>query len=100
MTVVELIKWENGQPLGSPVATALLMGVPVEQFDEMISIAPEIPNDWIKQGRRRSAEAMAQTGSDSLVDMLRYWAAKDYNAQVEQDIAGNIFMWWGEPSEQ
>ena len=44
--------------------------------------------EWWKAGRRRAREAMAATGSDALVNAIRYWAAREHGADVEFDYRG------------
>jgi hypothetical protein len=42
-------------------------------------------------GRRRAREAMVATGSESILDALRYWALLDHNAEVEVVVYGIEF---------
>ena len=57
----------------SPNAIAIIAGVSEEQL-----IRDGLP----KQLHRRAAEARAHVGDD-LVEMVRYWARKDFGARVE-----------------
>jgi hypothetical protein len=103
--MIELIRWIDGEPMASLTATSLILGVPVAQIDELTSTeGPSVgnpspgfkgyaaPDYWFELGRRRSAQACEQTGSSHVIDVLRYWAAKDYNAEVVEDDDGNVFM--------
>lgn len=42
-----------------------------------------IPREWARRGKRRAKEAMAHTGSDLILDVLRYWAREDHGAELE-----------------
>jgi hypothetical protein len=43
-----------------------------------------IPIEWIRSGRRRAKEAASRTGSNDMVSVLEYWAArKDRGANLE-----------------
>lgn len=75
----------DGEPMLDSAALALLFGV---ELDAVRGLPVKdgvsaIPNMWVKRGRRRSREAMAHTGSDAMLDGLRYWARKDHGAELE-----------------
>ncbi|BBY19022.1 hypothetical protein [Mycolicibacterium litorale] len=79
---------ESGERLMSATAVALLMGVPVAEVEQVwdTSVGPAcLPAEWIKAGKRRSAEARAHTGGTSAAIALAYWARKDFGAEIEFD---------------
>ncbi|OBF86972.1 hypothetical protein A5791_19815 [Mycobacterium sp. 852002-51163_SCH5372311] len=43
----------------------------------------DMPPQWMQRAKRRAAEARAHTGSNALEDVLRYWADKDCDADIE-----------------
>jgi hypothetical protein len=61
----------------------LLLGLSEEQAAAMLNLT-DMPAEWHQQGRRRSKEAAAHTGSEDLLDILEYWAAKDYVLKAQQ----------------
>jgi len=79
------VKIIDGEPMLDKYCMGVLLGV---EPDAMLALPVEdgkskIPRDWIKRGRRRAREAMAHTGSDAMLDCLRYWAPKDHGAELE-----------------
>lgn len=81
ITITEI----SGEPMLDSAAMALLFGVHVDEVKAlpMINGASPIPREWIKRGRQRTREAMAHTGSDFIIDGLRYWARRDHDAELE-----------------
>jgi hypothetical protein len=75
----------NGEPMLDSAAMALLFGVEAEAVHDlpMTNGTSPIPREWVRRGKRRAKEAMAHTGSDALLDSLRYWARKDHSADLE-----------------
>ena len=63
---------------------ALLFGKDVGEVRALpvVDGVVQIPREWMEEGRRRSSEAMAATGSKVAVDALRYWARRDHNAEL------------------
>ncbi|ORB75943.1 hypothetical protein BST44_02740 [Mycobacterium scrofulaceum] len=71
-------------------AMSLLLGVPaanIRQLDQ-----EPLPEVWVKAGQRRRKEAVAHTGSNEIIEGLRYWAAHDHDAVLEIDSALTVFM--------
>lgn len=78
----------DGEILIDSQAMALLFGVDAELISahskrKTVTGATKFPSAWIQQGRRRAREAMAHTGSEAMLDSLRYWAQRDYGAELE-----------------
>lgn len=78
-TITVHIRDVDGEPMFSLEGVELLFGVPAE----LITVGTPFPQEWIKAGRRRAREAMAATGSDFVLDIMRYWAQKDHGAALE-----------------
>lgn len=77
VTITDL---DGDDPKLDGLGAALLYGVTVDQIK---AIAPgPIPDAWVKASRRRANEALAATGGDDLLDILEYWARKDYDAEL------------------
>lgn len=86
--LVELVREIDGEGRFSPAGVALIAGLNVTDVKAwwgLDVVAADLPKDWKRQGRRRSSEAKAATGSSNVVAALRYWAVKDYAADVEVD---------------
>lgn len=83
--ITVLFTVQAGEPMLDGSAMALLFGVEVEAVRAlpMVDGASRIPREWVKRGRRRAGEAKAHTGSDELLENLRYWAHKDHGAELE-----------------
>lgn len=67
---------------------SLLLGVPIEEVHartrgEHGLANMQLPNKWVRQGRRRASEARASTGKDDVVSVLRYWAEQEHGAELE-----------------
>jgi hypothetical protein len=75
----------NGEPMIDSTGPALMFGVATADVSAlpMTNGTSPIPREWIKRGRRRAGEAKAHTGSDAMLDSLRYWAHKDHGAELE-----------------
>ncbi|BBZ60139.1 hypothetical protein [Mycolicibacterium monacense] len=75
----------DGEPMLDSEAMALLFGVRTEDVRALPTVngVSTIPREWVKRGRQRTREAMAHTGSDFIIDGLRYWARRDHNAELE-----------------
>lgn len=75
----ELWLWRrDGEPQWSVLAMSLLCGKSPEQINPH---AP-IPDEWLKDMRRRSYEAQAATDRGELVDVLRYWTRADLGMEI------------------
>ncbi len=85
ITIKTEIRNVDTDPMLDSQALGLLFGVSVADVLAlpMKDGTSPIPREWIKRGRRRTREAMAHTGSDFIMDTLRYWAQKDHNADLE-----------------
>lgn len=88
---IKMYRHESGELLLSVEGIALLLGVDADDLRAHVAAndigslteAPKwIPNEWLKQGRRRSREAMAATGIDSMQSALEYWAEKEHGAEI------------------
>jgi hypothetical protein len=81
ITIVDI----DGEPMLDSHALSLMFGVRTEEIQALpvADGAKVIPREWIKRGRQRTREAMAHTGSDFIIDGLRYWAQRDHNAELE-----------------
>ncbi|OBA66048.1 hypothetical protein A5633_03010 [Mycolicibacterium elephantis] len=84
-TLTVRVKCHDGDVLLPAEAMALLLGVPALLIEQhrVDNGVMSLPDEWIRQGRRRASEAKAHTGSDAMLDSLKYWARKDHNAQLE-----------------
>lgn len=84
-TITIEIRNVDTEPLLDAQAMALMFGVRLEDVNALpvVDGASCIPSHWIKEGRRRTREAMAHTGSDFILDALAYWALKDHNSTLE-----------------
>lgn len=70
-------------PSWSPEAVSLFVGVPADEIRAAgVSSIEALPVEWLKAGRRRSAEARAVTGTNDALTGLRYWAAKEFNREL------------------
>lgn len=74
-----------GEPMLDARAVALLVGVRPEDVTALpvVNGAMRLPRHWLQQGRRRTREAAAHTGSSAFEDVLSYWARRDHNAELE-----------------
>lgn len=95
-TRIELLRVTDGEPLLTATAMSLLLGVPVADLHNARRDDTKgtmyLPNEWMKNGKRRTREAMAHTGDTDLISGLTYWAHQDHGASVEIDPAGTVFM--------
>jgi hypothetical protein len=89
----------DGQRIYGFPALALLYGIDAEVVRVAINFGgteqpnlEDIPIEWRNAGRRRGSEATAATGSDELLDVLRYWAARDYGASVTINSNGDAYL--------
>lgn len=75
----------DGEPMLDATAMSLLFGVRTEEVSALPigNGTTRLPTEWLKRGRRRAREAMAHTGSDAMLDNLRYWARQDHAAELE-----------------
>jgi hypothetical protein len=90
---VEIAKTINGEPMLSTAGISLLMGIDERFADGYLKRDPVIPAEWIKSGRRRSAEYRAHTGRADMLGSLAYWADKDHpGATIVEDPDGTIWM--------
>lgn len=86
MRADELVTFKDGEPLLSNRATALLMGVTVDELRacvaaQQMSDGPEpqsvrLPPAWIEQGRRITARLQAEHGRIGILDAVRILAAE------------------------
>jgi hypothetical protein len=74
----------DGEAMLDAQCMALLFGVELADIHALPSVngATPLPKEWIRRGRRRAREAQAHTGSDAMLDGLRYWAARDHGAEL------------------
>lgn len=87
LTIVFRVSPQHGS-LVPAEAMSLLLGVPVEEVHAHIKCERgftnlPLPNNWVRQGRRRASEAHASTDKDDVVSVLRYWAEKEHGAELE-----------------
>ncbi|MCV7091767.1 hypothetical protein [Mycobacterium interjectum] len=89
------VKVINGEPMLDATAMSLLLGVD----EQLIAALPRrdfangytpIPQEWIRNGKRRAKEAAAHTGSNDMVSSLTYWAAKDRGAELQIVYEGGL----------
>ena len=80
-----VISNHNTEPMLDLTAVSLLFGVAVADFEALPrqENSVRIPSEWTRRGRQRAREAMAHTGSDSIIDSLRYWARKDHGEVLD-----------------
>lgn len=93
---IELLRVTDGEPLLTAKAMSLLLGVPVADLhgarrDHTNNIM-YLPNEWVKNGKRRTNEAMAHTGDTDLISGLTYWAYQDHGASIEIEADGTVYM--------
>jgi len=82
-----LITEVNGQDVMSADALALLWGIPADDITaymqtHVIDELVDFPLEWLKAGKRRVKEASAAVGTNQLLDVLAYWAARDRDADI------------------
>lgn len=82
-----LITEHNGQDVMSADALALLWGVPPDEIaaymkHHIINDMTAFPAEWLKAGKRRVKEASAAVGTNQLLEILEYWAARDLDAII------------------
>lgn len=79
------IKRIDGEPMLDAQCMALLFGVETTAVHALpiADGAMRIPPEWVKRGKRRAREAMAHTGGRGVIDVLRYWAQRDHNAELK-----------------
>ena len=77
-TITIRMRQLNGRPVIAAEGAALVFGIRADQIRPGVAF----PRKWVKQGRRRSSEAKAHTGSSDLFRVMAYWAAKDHNAEI------------------
>jgi hypothetical protein len=84
-TITVRVTLIGGEPMLDSEALSILFGVRVEEVRELpiVGGVSTIPKAWVQRGRQRAREAMAHTGSDAMLDSLRYWARKDHSAELE-----------------
>lgn len=84
-TYVITITEHAGEPMLDAAAMALMFGVTLSDVKalEFFNGASRIPDEWIRQGRRRTREAAAHIGSNDFHDVLAYWAQRDHNAELK-----------------
>ena len=74
----------NGEPMMDGQGMALMFGVSLHDVNALVTDGDAaIPNEWVRQGKRRAKEALAHSGSNELIDYLQYWARQDHDADVE-----------------
>jgi hypothetical protein len=87
------IRAVDGTELIDSDTMALMLGVDAHLIDEHLIRRPGLledgnyfnaylPHGWIKQGRRRTREAAAATGSNDILSVLSYWAQRDLGATI------------------
>lgn len=78
------VRETDGDVLLDSQALAIAFGVEVTAVRALpiVDGASRIPREWARRGKRRAREAMAHTGSDALLDALRYWARQDHDAEL------------------
>jgi hypothetical protein len=78
------VRLVDGQLVLSARAVGLLVGVPEAEVDSVMSAqldgtdkaswtVIDLPEEWMRRGRRRSREAAAALGSSDLLDVLAYY---------------------------
>jgi hypothetical protein len=72
----------DGEPMLDATTMSLLFGVDPDTVTATLRADPKVPYEWIQAGRRRAREAMARTGSNSLIDALTYWARHDLGTDL------------------
>ena len=70
----------DGEAMLDCSGMALMYGV-TEADIHAITPGP-IPADWTRNGRRRASEAAASIGSRDWLDVLRYFARAEHNAEL------------------
>lgn len=77
------VKVIDGEPMIDKTGMSLLFGVAEELVTALTANGPApIPDEWIRNGKRRAKEAAAHTGSNDMVSSLTYWARKDRGAEL------------------
>lgn len=78
----------NGKAELTAAGVALVMDVPVNEvrakWDHTLGPA-SLPAEWVRAGLRRSAEARAHGGDNSVQTVLGFWAQRDLSADVVID---------------
>ena len=79
----------DGEPLIDNQCRSLLLGVEVEALRGLPveKGSSSVPREWVKLGRRHAREAQSHTGSNAMIDSLRFdtlevaeaaiWAMRD-----------------------
>jgi hypothetical protein len=75
----------DGEWMLDAQAMALMFGVDRWAIDALPldNGQMRIPHEWVRRGKRRAKEATARTGSGFILDILRYWARQDHNADLK-----------------
>jgi hypothetical protein len=82
-----LITEIDGVEVMSCDALSLLFGVSAADItahmkSHVMHDMTAFPADWLKAGKRRVKEASAATGTNSLLEILEFWAARDLDAII------------------
>ena len=89
--VIVIPMWDNGgEPIVGVEGMALLYGVPVDELRSRATPGDfdttKLPLEIRKQGRRRTREAQAHTGIDSVQSALEYWADREHGADIKLEL--------------
>ena len=77
-----LIKRTDGEADYGVVAIALFYGLDAGSLDPHTHWLAQLSDEQRMVGHERRNEAVAATGSDTDVDILRYWARRDLKVDV------------------
>jgi glycosidase len=94
-----LIKWDEGE-IGAltPRGLSLWLGRPVREIQGYLDHREEPPADWWTGSKHRSREALPHlhidntASTDDIVEILRYWADKEFGADVLNVDAGLLLV--------
>lgn len=76
------IRTIGGEPMLDTATMSLMFGIDPAEITATLTDGTPVPGDWLRQGRRRTSEAAAHTGSREFTDVMRYWARRDHNAEL------------------
>ena len=89
-----LIRRSDGEVTLSVQGASLIFGVPSEHLDGRT----DMPEEWIRRGRRRAREAAAHGDDDTVVCVLDYWARKELTDAGVLDLGAEVVLIETNPS--
>jgi hypothetical protein len=90
---IELARMIDGEPMIGVGGMSLLFGMPTTDVEQLRIEhgTTHLPDDWVRRGKRRAKEAKRWGQSGAMLDALAYWAAKDLDAHLVEDVDGTVW---------